>query len=192
MWHGHLGHLDEAVAAIRTARQIEPMRLLYVGNYGMLLYQARRYEEVIAFMKPVAEANPKFDSAHAVLGRALTATGDFAGALEQLRAREYPGMGQGDLGFLYARMGRREDALREIEGLEERRKRGYGLSYDQALVYLALGDLDKACEKLASAVTDYSLLVNWMRLDSRLDPLRGRQCFADAEKRLYAEKGPVP
>ena len=192
MWHGHLGHLDEALAAIRTARQIEPMRLLYVGNYGMLLYEARRYEEVIAFMKPVAEANPKFDNAHAVLGRALMATGDFAGALEHLRAREYPGLGQGDLGVLYAKMGRRDDALREIEGLEERRKRGYGLSYDQALIYVALGDLDKACEKLARAVTDYSLLVNWMRLEPRLDPLRERQCFADAEKRLYAEKGPAP
>jgi len=43
-----------------------------------------------------------------------------------------------------------------------------------------------------SGCTDYSLLVNWMRLDPRLDPLRNRQCFADAEKRLYGEKGPAP
>jgi serine/threonine-protein kinase len=192
MWHGHQGHLDEAFAAIRTARQIEPMRLLFVGNYGLLLYQARRYEEAIAFLRPVAEANPKFDNAHAVLARALMATGDLAGALEQQRAREYPGMSQGDLGVLYARMGQREDALREIEGLEQRRRRGYGLSYDQALIYVALGDFDKACEKLARAVTDYSLLVNWMRLEPQLDPLRDRQCFADAEHRLYAEKGPAP
>jgi hypothetical protein len=43
-----------------------------------------------------------------------------------------------------------------------------------------------------SGCTDYWLLVNWMRLDPRLDPLRNRQCFADAEKKLHGEKGPAP
>jgi hypothetical protein len=33
------------------------------------------------------------------------------------------------------------------------------------------------------------VLVNWMRLEPLLDPLRGRQCFADAEKRLYKTVG---
>jgi hypothetical protein len=38
---------------------------------------------------------------------------------------------------------------------------------------------------LARALTDKSFLVNWMRLDPRVDPLRGRKCFADVEKKLY-------
>jgi hypothetical protein len=37
-------------------------------------------------------------------------------------------------------------------------------------------------------VTDHSLLVNWMRLEPRLDPLRGSQCYADAERKLYGVK----
>ncbi len=189
MWHGQQGQLEQAFASIRRARELEPMRLLFVGNYALLLYEARRYEEAITFLKPVVESNPKFDNARAVLARALMATGDLAGALQHLQARVYPGLTQGDLGVLYVRMGRREDAMREIAAIEERRKRGFGLAYDEALIYVALGDRDEGCELLAQAVTDYSLLVNWMRLEPRLDALRGRQCYTDAENRLFGPKG---
>jgi hypothetical protein len=89
-------------------------------------------------------------------------------------------------------MGRREDALREIERLAQRGREGYGVAYDQALIYVTLGDLDQGCEQLTRALTDHSMLVNWMRLDPPLDPLRGRKCYADVEAQLYKEKGPAP
>ena len=53
-------------------------------------------------------------------------------------------------------------------------------------IHATLGDIAEACAALARAVTDHSLLVNWMRLEPRLDPLRGSQCYADAERKLYA------
>jgi hypothetical protein len=40
---------------------------------------------------------------------------------------------------------------------------------------------------LARALTDGSFLVNWMRLDPRMDPLRGRKCFSEVEKNLYGD-----
>jgi len=189
MWYGQMGQIEEALTALRRARELEPMTLLYGGNYGMLLYEARRYDEAIAFLRPMIEANPKFDQARGVLARAMIATGDLAGAMEQLQARSFPGLHQSDLGVLNAKLGRRDDALREIERLEQRGREGYGVAYDQALIYTALGDLDRGCEMLTRAVTDHSILVNWMRLEPALDPLRGRQCYAAADKRLYGDKG---
>ena len=50
-----------------------------------------------------------------------------------------------------------------------------------------MGELDLGCESLARALTDGSFLVNWMRLDPRMDPLRGRKCFTDVEKKLYGD-----
>ena len=185
VWYGQTGRIDDALAAARRARRLEPMRLLYAGNYGLLLFEARRYDEAIAFLRPAIEASPKFDLGRSVLARALTATGDLAGALEHLQARSEPAQYQSELGVAYARLGRREDALREIERLAARGRAGYGVAYDQALIYVALGDLDKGCEMLARALTDHSLMVSWMRLEPRLDPIRSRQCFADAERRLY-------
>jgi len=186
MWHGHLGHLDEAFAAIRRARELEPTRPVFAMNYSLLLYEARRYEEAVAMAKGVVAANPRFDQARSVLGRALMATGDLNGAMEQASANGDVGPNQGDLGMVYAKLGRRDDALREIARLEERARGGFAEAYEQAQIYATLGDMDQACAALARAVTDHSLLVNWMRLEPRLDPLRGSQCYADAERKLYA------
>jgi len=187
MWHAHQGHVAEAFAAVRRARELEPMTLLYSGSYGLLLYNSRRYDEAIEFLRPLADANPGFNYAHSILARALMATGDLTGAQEQLSLVTEPGVNQSDLGSLYAKLGHREDALREIARLEARGREGYGVAYDEAVIYVALGELDRGCETLARAVDDHSLILAWMRLDPRVDSLRDRQCFADVEKRVYAQ-----
>ena len=186
MWHGQLGHVEQAFASIRRARELEPTRPIYAANYSLLLYEARRYDEAIAMAKPLVERNTLFDQARSVLARALIATGDLTGALEQAQANGESGPNQGDLGMVYAKLGRRDDAVRELERLDERARRGFAVAYEQAQIHATLGDTAAGCAALARAVTDHSLLVNWMRLEPRLDPLRGSQCFADAERKLYA------
>jgi DNA-binding winged helix-turn-helix (wHTH) protein/Tfp pilus assembly protein PilF len=186
--HSHLGHVEESLAALRRARELEPMVLQWSGNYARVLYSARRYDEAIEFLKPLVAANPHYDNPRSVLAWALMATGDLAGAQEQLRLVAEPGVNQSDMGLLYAKLGRRDDALREIERLETRGRAGYGVAYDETIIYAALGELDRGCETLTRAVDDHSMLLGWMRLDPRVDPLRGRQCFADVEKRVYPPK----
>ena len=185
MWHAQQGRVEEGLADMRRARALEPMTLLLSSNYALILFNARRYDEVIALITPIIEANPGFDTGRSVLARALTATGRFDEALAQLQARKDVGAWQGDLGVLYAKMDRRDDALREIARLETLESRGFGESYELATIQATLGELDAGCELLARALTDKSFLVNWMRLDPRVDPLRGRKCFADVEKKLY-------
>ena len=185
MWNAQQGRVDAGLADMRRARELEPMTLLLSSNYALILVNARRYDEAIELLAPIVEANPGFDTGRSVLARALVATGRFDDALAQLQARQVVGAWQGDLGVLYAKMGRREDALREIARLEERQRAGFGESYEMATIYATLGDLDKSCELLGRALTDYSFHVNWMRLDPRMDPLRGRECFAEVERRLY-------
>ncbi len=187
MWHAQQGRVDEGLADMRRARALEPMTLLLSSNYALILFNARRYDEAIALLAPIVAANPGFDTGRSVLARALTATGRFDEALLQLQARKDVGAWQGDLGVLYARMGRREDALREIARLGTLQSQGFGESYEIATIQATLGELDLGCESLARALTDKSFLVNWMRLDPRMDPLRGRKCFTDVEKKLYAD-----
>ena len=189
MWNAQQGRVDQGLADMRRARSMEPMTLLLSSNYALILFHARRYDEAIDLLSPIVQANPGFDTGRSVLARALTATGRFDEALTQLQARKDVGAWQGDLGVLYAKMGRRDDALREIARLEERERAGFGESYEMSTIYTTLGDLDRGCELLARSLADHSFHVNWMKLDPRMDPLRGRQCFADAERRLYGKKG---
>ena len=186
IWHADLGHVDEALAALRRARELDPMNLQWSANYARVLYSARRYDEAIEFLKPLLAANPKLDPAHSVMAWALIATGNLAGAEEQLRLVTVPAIDAGDMGFLYAKLGRHDDALREIEQLETQGRAGYGVAYEETIIYTALGDLDRACATLVRALDDHSIRVGWMRLDPRLDPLRGHQCFSDMEARVYS------
>ena len=186
-WHAQQGRVEEGLADMRRARALEPMTLLLSSNYALILFNARRYDEVIGLLNPIVEANPGFDTGRSVLARALTATGRFDEALAQLQARDVIGAWQGDLGVLYAKRGRRDDALREIARLEALQAQGFGESYELATIHATLGDLDRGCELLARSLTDHSFMMNWMRLDPRMDPLRGRQCFADVEKTLYGK-----
>ena len=118
-----------------------------------MLYSARRYDEAIEFLKPLVAANPNFDHARSVLAWALIATGDLAGAEEQLRLVAEPGINQSNMGFLYAKLGRRDDALREIERLEMRAREGYGVAYDQTIIYAALGELDRVVRRWRARLT---------------------------------------
>src|SRR5689334_17264592 len=87
MWNGQMGRVDDAFAAIRRARELEPSRLLYMGNYALLLYETRRYDEAIAMLEPLIELNPKYDQGRETLALALIAKNDFTGAQRELDAR---------------------------------------------------------------------------------------------------------
>ena len=89
--------------------------------------------------------------------------------------------------MVYAKLGRRDDALRELARLDERAELGFAVAYEEAQIHATLGEIPQACAALTRAVKDHSLLVNWMRLEPRLDPIRGSQCFADAERQLYKD-----
>jgi len=188
MWHGQQGNLDAAFAAIRRARELEPTRPVFAMNFGLLLYEARRFDEAIAIEKTLLEMNPKYDQARSVLVRSLLASGDPEEALAQAQNNVGDGPNQGDLGMVYAKLGRRDDALREIALLDERARRGFAVAYEQAQIFAGLGDLDQACAALERGIVDRSLLVNWMRLEPRLDPLRGSKCYQDADRKLYGTR----
>jgi DNA-binding winged helix-turn-helix (wHTH) protein/tetratricopeptide (TPR) repeat protein len=188
MWNGQQGRVDAALEDMRRARALEPMTLLFTANHAVILVNARRYEEAIELLRPIVDANPGFILGRSVLARALMATGDLQGARQQLEARSEIGLMQAELALVYLKLGLRDQAMRELERIETNGRNGFGTAYDEALIHTALGDLDKGCERLEHALRDGSVMLNWMRLDPRMDALRGRKCFADVERRLYEDR----
>jgi hypothetical protein len=120
-----------------------------------------------------------------VLIRALLESGDTEGALDQLPLRysELPMLS--DDGVVFARSGRRDDALRQVERLERHAREGYGVAYEIAIVHAALGQVEPACAALRRALDDRSPTLGWLRLDPRMDPLRKNACYAEMMQRLY-------
>ena len=187
MLRAYQGRVDDAFAYIGRARELEPTLLLYSGTYANLLYHTRRYGEAAEQARALLASQPRFDGARAVLIRSLVATGDIKGALEQLPLRFHPEPVLSEDGLVYAHAGRRDEALQQIERLERRAREGYGMGYEIAVIYAALGEKEKGCAALLRSLTDHSQLIGWMKLDPRLDELRREPCFAEAQKKLLGE-----
>lgn len=193
-WHsdgllrGYQGRTDEALEYLGRARELEPMTLLYSASYANLLYQTRRYQDAIEYIRPLLASQPRFDQVRGVLIRALVATGDIKAALEQLPLKYSDVPLLSDAGLVYAHAGRREEALREVQRMERRAGEGYAMSYEIAIVRAALGQIDEACTALRRAPDDHSQTLGWLRLDPRMDPLRKQPCYAEVAQRLYKER----
>lgn len=92
-----------------------------------------------------------------------------------------------DAGLVHAHLGRKEEALRDLGEIKALSLAGFGVGYEMAVVSAALGDAPAACAALRLALRDHSPFMGWMKLDPRMDPMRGQACFKDVERSLYRE-----
>ena len=185
LWH-HLGMLrafqgraEESLAALRRARELEPMTLLFSSNHALVLYHSRQYEEAIELARQLLASQPSLHQARSLLIRALVATGRVDEAMRELplRTNEMPNVSDGAL--VYAHAGKRDKAQAEIKRMEKMSADGFGVGYELAVAHAALGELDAGCKSLELAWGDSSPFLGWMRLDPRMDPLRDQNCFAE-------------
>ena len=131
----------KALQEIKRAQELEPFSLFIHTNVGNILYQARRYDEAINQVKRVLEMNPNFDYARSVLGLAYLQKGMVEQAIGEFQKRTTPASGTlGELGQAYGFSGRRSEALKEIDKLQELSKQRYVAAYNLALIYASLGD----------------------------------------------------
>jgi TolB-like protein/DNA-binding winged helix-turn-helix (wHTH) protein len=181
-----LGRPKEALAEARQAIAIDPASLLFSTNLGMLLYFNRSYDEAETILRRVVELQPRFDHSRNFLGRTLLAKGDIDGALAQFAGRTNPTPGsRTDPARAYALANRRAEALVELEKVRALGAQGFGVSYDLATIYTALGDKAHACESLNAAFLDRSAFLGFLQLDPAMDSLRTEPCFAEVSRKLY-------
>jgi len=181
------GRTRDALDAMRQARELEPTAPLQSQNFGQLLYQTRDYDGAIEHLKPLLAAQPRNDQARSLLIRSLVAQNDVEAALAQLPSRVSDRFSPSDAGLVYAHLGRRADALAEIARIERLGAEGHGVGYDLAIIHAALGDTGAGCAALERALADHSLLLPWMRLDPRMDPLRAEPCFDTISRQVYGD-----
>ena len=89
-----------------------------------------------------------------------------------------------DLGHLYALSGRRDQALKVIEELKGVSNRKYVSSFNIALIYVGLNDVDQAFQWLEKAYRERSDLLVYLKVDARVDKIRSDPRFKDLLKRL--------
>jgi len=177
------GNLDAATVEAHKALDLDPLSSGVHGLVGSLLVHQRRYDEAITSLeRGVRQVDPNFGRIHLVLADAYALRGDYDRALaaaQRAAALSDDAGAQADIGFIHARAGRTADAQAAIGNLTARFDRHEdGAAGGLALVYAGLGDVDRGIVWLERARTMFDPLMSEVKVDPRLDSLRGDARFA--------------
>jgi TolB-like protein/Tfp pilus assembly protein PilF len=192
-WFGNcllvaLGRFDEAVSEGQRAVELDPLSLIINADLGSTLTNARRYDQAIAQLQRTLALDNKFAYAHWNLGQAFYFKGDRAAAIaeyEKARSLDDDPVVLGLLGRAYADGRENEKAMDMVRQLETRAKQQFVRGYLIAIVYIGLGEKNKAIDDLEREYINHDNIdTAWIRVDPMLDPSRGDPRFEALAERI--------
>jgi TolB-like protein/Tfp pilus assembly protein PilF len=189
-----LGQFDRSIAEGKRAVELDPLSLIINANLGEDYFYARRYDEAIAQFRKTIEMDPRFYYAQWCLGQVWQLKGQLNEAINQYRKavelNDDPYV-LALLGQAYARRGQRDEAQKILARLNEEAKSRYVHAYSFALMYLGLGDKERAIYEMERAYRERADGdVFLIKVDPMLDDLRGNPRFEALVQKVFAPKKP--
>ncbi|MET0647123.1 MAG: protein kinase [Pyrinomonadaceae bacterium] len=199
-WHAFnlsaMGRHDEAVAEIERARECAPRSPVVATGVANVLFLAGRFDEAIEQCQRALELDPGSMSTHIVLRWCYERKGVCDEALavyEQERA--FAGDSPttcAKYAHVLASCGRLDEARAELETITSKGEARGALCYEVAVVYSLLGDNVRALEWLGRAAEEHAVGLAFVRVDPRLDGLRGDARFTELLRRVGSWESPQP
>jgi TolB-like protein/Tfp pilus assembly protein PilF len=181
------GRMEEAVAEIRRAEELDPRELSLKANTALLSYFQGRYEDAVRELLEINRTDPALSTAHWGLGLSYEQRGMGSEALASLQEATRLSKSRNVLASLahaQALFGQPARAREVLTKLEEESRKSYVPSYYFALIYTGLGEKDRAFEWLERAYRERSTVLAYLRLDPRLAPLRSDPRYSDLVRRI--------
>jgi TolB-like protein/DNA-binding winged helix-turn-helix (wHTH) protein/Tfp pilus assembly protein PilF len=186
-WHLILmGRNSEGLFELRKAESLDPLSLIISADRADALCIAHLFDEAVQQSKKTLQMDPNFAIGHYELGQAFEqkhmhdqAIAEFQRAIE---ISGHSGVFDSSLAYVYAALGRREEAIKIAKDLEAQRDQNPSAEANIALIYLGLGDQDQAMiwlNKGYEARFNPSIL-----LRPAFDPLRSDAQFKDLLRRV--------
>lgn len=192
--HWMLGHAisqqgrhDDALAAARRAREIDPLDALSQGMSSQIAFSARQLEAAVGHAHEALLAEPDFWVAYWQLAQAYEQLGRTDEALEALAQASRLSNGNSKpvslSAYTLAKSGRAGEARDVLTSLEHLSQQRYVPPMALALAYAGLNDHARVFEWLekAFAVRDVHLI--YVLVDPKWDPFRKDERFQDLLRR---------
>jgi tetratricopeptide (TPR) repeat protein len=186
-----LGKFDEAVAQSRRAVELDPLSPLMNSNLAWWLYYARRFDEAIAQARKTLALDPNYSGGYEALGWSLRWKGDVAGAsaaLQKAQSLDPNPWNIGTVGYALAVSGEREQAEQILRDLEIQAKQRYVTPAGRMVVYLGLGEKERALEWLEKCYADRDPECWFLKVDPVFDSVRNEPRFQAVLKKVGLDK----
>ena len=148
------GQTDQAIAEKKRVLERDPLSLETNAELGLYFLEAGRNDEAIQQLQKTLELDSNDATTHARLGQAFANKQQFEQAVAETKRAlvldETPGR-LGKLGDIYARWGKRTEALAVISQLQQMSKRRHVSPTLIATIYVRLGEKEKALKWLERA-----------------------------------------
>ena len=173
------GKLDEALAEIERAQDLDPMNLLIKLRIGYMYYFMREFDQAMAQFQKIIDLEPNFPPTYHGLmdayGQKRMFKESLAAGEKMLKLAGKLGRAVahiGVLGFYYALAGKTDKAHKFLSELEERSKKGYVSSFWVGTIYHGLGETDKAFEWFERAFKERDGNLIYITIPPPFDSLR--------------------
>ncbi|HET9725359.1 MAG TPA: protein kinase [Gemmatimonadales bacterium] len=180
--------LDEAIAQLSHAVELDPLSVSLQANRALLDYFAGRYDDAAVRLRDLLRQ----DSTDVTVKWGLALVEEQQGKplqaiaiLEPISANSFNR--KSSLGHAYAMAGQPARAREVLAGLQAAAASRYVPAYWFALVHAGLGERDKALRYLERAYEERSTVLAYLLIDPRLAPLRGDPRFVTLARRLGGE-----
>jgi TolB-like protein/DNA-binding winged helix-turn-helix (wHTH) protein/Flp pilus assembly protein TadD len=182
------GRLDEAIAESKGNSELDPISLGNNVDLAVEYFLARQYDQVIEQGRKVLELDPNYDEAYYFRGIAYLKKSMYKEGMAELEkgvaiapSSEVALTG---LGYGYAVTGRKAEAHRVLDKLNELSKQKYVSPIWRVKIYAGLVEKNKAFEWLEKAYEDHSIVsVGYIKTNPMFDPLRSDPRFGDLLRR---------
>jgi len=177
--------LDEAIAQLGRAVELDPLSLSLQANRALLDYFAGRYGEAERRLREVLTSDST--DVLAKWGLALVAEqqgnpGQAIALLEPITGSSF--LRKSSLGHAYAVAGRPARARSVLAAMREASGRSYVPAYWFAVVHAGLGERDEALRALERAYEERSTVLAYVLIDPRLVSLRNDPRFQALAQKL--------
>jgi tetratricopeptide (TPR) repeat protein len=185
------GEQDRAIAEIERALELDPASLFPNFILGWMYGVCRRFDEAIAQHLLVSRIATDYGLPHLGLGMACAGKRKFADAIAHLTNASHMKCGSllhGQMGYCYAMSGRRDEALRELDILNERAETSYVSPVSFAAIYSGLGEEEQALRYLERAVEIRDTSLHLRLLSTEFDNLANHPRFQELRGRIGLPK----
>jgi TolB-like protein/tetratricopeptide (TPR) repeat protein len=188
MHHAAMGRVDQAVAALKRAQELDPLSVLTLAAAARPYYNGRRYEEAIAQARRALEIDSTFSRAHYWLGMSFAQIGRPREAIrefdETVRQAGPTPVYLAATAYAHALAGDRSRAQSILGGLVSEAKTKPVSPVEIAAVYAGLGQQEQCFEWLAEGFERRDPLMTFLAVDPRFDRYRGAPRFQELLRRM--------